>query len=169
MSKGARLTSQLRESKPKQALTSRRLELNKVTRQTLSFTFQSPQAIRDALRAFHAAVVIATHLRASLVDAADIVSLAARSLDLLERVATFRNSEVVLGAALLLHVIDLQPVELHTINLVARFVINFATGEGHRHAALAADQTQLRLSLGGQSLFHSVYLFDGAIETGEYN
>jgi len=132
-------------------------------RERPSFFFQTPEAVSYTLRAFHAAVVIATHLRASLVDAADVVGLAARSLDLLERIATLRNSEVVFGAALLLDVLDLQPVKLHPINLVASFVINHATGEGHRHAALAADETQLGLSLPGQSLFHTVYLVEGAI------
>jgi hypothetical protein len=134
-----------------------------------SLWFHSPQTIGDALGAFQAAVIIAAHLRASLIHAADIVSRAARSLDLLERVTAFRNREVVLGAPLLFYVIDLQPVKLHPMNLVARFVINFASGEGHRHAALATDETQLGLSLRGQSLFHSVYLVEGAFEKGEYN
>jgi hypothetical protein len=69
---------------------------------------------------------------------------------------------------LLLHVLDFHPVKLHPMNLVARFVVNLASEEGHRHAALAADETKLGLSLGGQTLFHSVYLFEGAMEKGEY-
>lgn len=121
------------------------------------------------MRAFHAAVVVAAHLRASLVHAAYVVRPAARSLDLLERVAAFRNREVVLGAPLFFDVVDLQAVKFHPMNLVAGFVINLAAGEGHRHAALAADETQFGLSLRGQSFFHSVYLFEGAFEKGEYN
>src|SRR5436309_2614111 len=83
--------------------------------------FESPQTIRDALRAFHSTVIVAAHLRASLVNAADVIGRTAWSRDFLERVAAFRNGEVVLGAASLFDVIDLQAVELHPMNLVARF------------------------------------------------
>src|SRR6266705_2939434 len=108
--------------KPCPGLSRLRLQLNEVSllnRQ--SVLFQSPQTIRDALGAFHAAVIVAAHLRASLVHTTDIVRRAAWSLGLLERVAAFRNREVVLGAASLFDVIDLQPMKLHPMNLIAGF------------------------------------------------
>src|SRR6185295_9734039 len=77
-------------------LSNRRLDLHEFRgRQWLSFCFEFPKTIRDALRAFHAAVIVAAHLRASLIHAADVVSLAACCFDLLERVAAFWNREVV--------------------------------------------------------------------------
>jgi hypothetical protein len=54
------------------------------------------------------------------------------------------------------------------MNLIAGFVVDLASEETHRHAALAADETKLGLSLRGQSLFHSVYLVELAIDKGEY-
>src|SRR6185295_6004727 len=147
-------------------LSNRRLDLHEFRgRQWLSFCFEFPKTIRDALRAFHAAVIVAAHLRASLIHAADVVSLAACCFDLLERVAAFWNREVVFCLPAFHFVIDLQPVEFHPMNLIASFVIDLAAPEGHGHTALAADETQLGFSLRGQSLFHSVYLFEGAIKT----
>jgi hypothetical protein len=69
---------------------------------------------------------------------------------------------------MLFYVVDLQTVKLHPKNLVASLVIDLATGEGHGHAALAADETQLGLSLRGQSLFHSIHLLKDQLEQGEY-
>src|SRR5438876_11456239 len=119
---------QMTNGKSCPSLSRRRLQLNQVSRRRRHRTvFQSPQTIRNALWAFHAAVIVAAHLRASLVYAADIVRRAAWSLDLLERVAAFRNREVILGLPSLFDVIDLQAVKLHPMNLVASFVIHLAS------------------------------------------
>src|SRR5713226_9496707 len=133
---------QMENGKSRPSLSRLRLQLNEVSgRRRHRTVFYSPQTIRDTGRSFHSSIVITAHLGPSLVDAADVVGRAARCLNLLERVATFGNCEVVLGVPALLYVVDLQPVKLHPMNLVASLVINIATEEGHRHAALAADQT----------------------------
>jgi hypothetical protein len=124
-----------------------------------------PQTISDAERAVHSSIVVAAHLGTSLIHSANIVSRAGVGLDLLKRVAALRDREVILCLPALLDVIDLEPVELHPMNLVASILIDLPSEEGHRHAALAADQTQLGFPLGGQSFFHSVYLFEGAIKS----
>src|SRR5438309_7802643 len=125
---------QMENGKFSPSLSRLRLQLNEVSSgRRHRVALQSPQTIRDAERAFHSPVVVAAHLRASLVAPADVVSLAARSLDLLERIAAFRNGEVVFGTPALLDVVNLQAVELHPMDLIASFVIDLAAEEAHRH------------------------------------